>query len=101
MKGTYRVRKSNLKSFHREAKNIVYQFRTFTIDYQSKVKRMSTNLVSRAVAIVTGDVQDEFSSTSIPERVVHGNQYISPICGFFLLIIVVLSLMSWFYHKSY
>ena len=98
--GAYKVQKDNLKHLHREAKTITKQFQTFTIDYQVEVKRMSTDLVSRAVSIVMSDVQDDFSSTSIPERVVHGNQYISPICGCFLLIIVVMSLMSWFYRGS-
>ena len=62
---------------------------------------MSTDLVPRAVSIIMSDVQDDFSSTIIPERVVHGNQYISPIYGCFVLIIIVMSLMSWFYHNPY
>ena len=100
MNGVYKVWKDNLKHLHREAKNIANKLHTFTIYYQAEVKRMSTDLVPRAGEIVTGDVQDEFPSTSVPERVIHGNGSISPFCGCFLLILVVMSIMSWLYHNS-
>ena len=90
-----------MKNIHREAKTIANQFQTFTIDYQEGVKRMSIDLVSRALAIVIGDVEDDFPSTFIPERIIHGNKYIYPIYGFFILMIVVMAIMSWLYHNSY
>ena len=101
MNGEYKFRKDHLKLLHREAKNVVNQFQTFTINYQAEVKRMCTYIVSRVGAVATFDVQYVFSLKTLPKGVILENEYIFPWCGCFLLILVVISIMAWLYHNSY
>ena len=101
MKGIYKVQKDNLNPLHREEKTIVSQVQSFSINYHANIKRMATNIVSRAVSTISGAVQDDFLSTSIPTKVIDENHYISPMCGSFLIMIVVVSLMSWYFHGPY
>ena len=101
MNGEYKVRKYHLKLLHREAKNVANQFQTFTIDYYAEVKRMSTDIVSRAGAVATSDVQYVFPLKTLPKGIILENQYIFPWRGCFLLILVVLPIMAWMYHNSY
>jgi ribonuclease HI len=98
MKGIYQVRKDNLKPLHREARIVASQFQCFTINYHAEIKRMSSDLVSRAVSIVGEGVKDDLVSPSMPTKVIDGHRYRSPMCGCFLLMIVVVSLVAWLFH---
>ena len=101
MNGEYKVWKDHLKLLHREAKNVATQFHTFTINYQVEVKRMCIDIVSRAGAVATSDVQYVFPLKTLPKGVILENEYIFPWSGCFLLIRVVLPIMVWMYHNSY
>jgi hypothetical protein len=98
MKGIYQVRKDNLKPLHREARIVVAQFQCFTINYHAEIKRMSSDLVSREVSIVGEGVKDDLVSPSMPTKFIDGHRYRSPMCGCFLLMIVVVSLVAWLFH---
>jgi ribonuclease HI len=98
MKGIYQVRKDNLKLLHREARIVAPQFHSFTINYHVDRKRMSNDLVSGGVSTIGGGVKNDLVSTSTPTKVIHGHRYRSPMCGFFLVMIVVVSFMGWLVH---
>ena len=98
MKGTYRVRKSNLNPLHREAKNIANQFQCFTINYQAELKRMSSDIVSKETSTTIWGIQEDSLLMSTPTKICYGSQYLYPMCGCILIMIVVISLMSWFYY---
>ena len=98
MKGIYQVRKDNLKPLHREARIGVAQFYCFTINSHAEIKRMSSDLVSRAVSIVGEGVKYDLVSPSMPTKVIDIHRYRSPMCGFFFLMSVGVSLVAWLFH---
>jgi hypothetical protein len=98
MKGIYEVRKDNLKLLHREARIVVAQFHSFTITYHVDIKRLFNDLLFGAVSTIGGGVKNDLVSTSTPTKFIHGHRYRSPMCGFFLVMIVVVSFMGWLVH---
>jgi hypothetical protein len=98
MKGIYQVRKDNLKPLHREARIVVAQFQCFTINYHADIKRMSSNLVLGVVSIVGEGVKDDLVSPSMPTKVIDGHRCRSLMCGCFLVMVVVVSLVTWLFH---
>ena len=66
MKGTYQVRKYNLKLLHREARINASQFDTFTIHHHRNIKRLSRDLLYVEMSTLGGrEVKDKLVSTSI------------------------------------
>ena len=101
MKGIYQARKNNLKLLHGEARIVVTQFHSFTINYHVDIKRMSNDLASGAVSTIGGGVKNDLVSTSTPTKFIHGHWYRSTMCGFFLVMIVVVSFMAWLFTNTY
>ena len=98
MKGIYQVRKDNLKPLHREARIVASQFQCFTINHRAEIKRMSSDLVSGAVSTIGGGVKEDLVSPSKLAKVIDGYRYRSPMCEFFLVMIIVVSLVTWLFH---
>jgi hypothetical protein len=59
---------------------------------------MSSDLVSRAMSIVGEGVKDDLVSPSMPTKFIDGHRYRSPMCGYFLVILVGVSLVAWLFH---
>jgi len=59
---------------------------------------MSIDLVSREMSTIVRGVENDLVWTSTPTKVIHGHQYRSPMCVFFLVMIVVVSFMAWSVH---
>ena len=54
MKGTYRVRKDNLKLLHSEVRISASQFHSFTIHHHRNIERLSSDLLSVAMSTIGG-----------------------------------------------
>jgi len=98
MKGMYQVKKENLKQLYREARIMVAQFHCFTITHHSNIRRMSTDLLSGAMSTLGRSVEDELASTSIPSEFIGRHCYRYPICGRFLVVLVLVLFMVWFFQ---
>ena len=98
MKGVYQVKKENLKPLYREAKIMAAQFHCFTITHHSNIRRMSTDLLSGAMSTLGRSVKDELASTSIPSEFIGRHYYRYPICGCFLVVLVLVLFMVWLFH---
>ena len=96
MKGTYRVRKDNLKLLHREARIIASQFDSFTIHHHRNIERLSSDLLSVAMSTLGGrEVKDKLASTSISSKNIDRHYYSSLIRVCFFVIFILVPLMVW------
>jgi hypothetical protein len=98
MKEIYQVCKDNIKPLHREARIIVAQFKCFTINYHAEIKRMLSDLVWGEMSVVGEGVKYNLVSPYMPTKVIDGHRYRSSMCGCFLLMVVVVSLVAWVFH---
>jgi len=94
MKWIYQVLKDNLKPLHRETRIFAAQFQSFTINSHAKIKRMSSDLMWGTMSIVGEGVKDDLVSPFMPTKVIDGHRYRSLMCGCFLVMIVVVSLVA-------
>ena len=76
---------------HREAITIVVHFISFMINHHSDTKRMSCDLLSKAMSTLGEGVKDELVSTSIPSKIIDQHCYFSPIwiCSFVIMFLVL------------
>ena len=96
MKGTYRVRKDNLKLLHKEARINASQFDSFSIHRHRNIERLFSDLLSVAMSILGGrEVKEDLVSTSIPSKFIDRHYYGSLICVCFFVIFILVPLMVW------
>lgn len=90
MKGTYQVRKDNLKPLYKEAKIQSCEFQSFNIDYYADIQRMSTHLLC-------GAVNDGIRSSSVTLEVIWATTRY-PLWECVFIVIFVGALMAWLFH---
>ena len=98
MKGIYQVRKGNLEPLHVEARTIAGEFHFFTINHHSDINTMSVELLVGEMSSPSGGVKNEMVSIFVAANFMLTHCYTSPICVFFFVVTVLVSLMVWIFQ---
>lgn len=98
MKGVYQVKKERLKKLHREEKNIVSQFQSFSIRHCENVNMMSSDLLYGAMQIQYLCVNDKLALRRSPSKFTDGHCKISLMWVCFLVLNVVFLMTMCFFN---